>query len=66
MPSGSPSNLAANVEIPIAAGKPSENAGLSAGFHAAAAEVFEQMALFKAKPAADIVELLKALNQSSN
>jgi len=43
-----------------------ENAGLPGGFHAAAAEVFEQLALFKDKPAADIVKLLKALNQPSN
>jgi len=43
-----------------------ENAGLPDGFHAAAAEVFEQLALFKDKPAADIVELLKAINQPNN
>jgi hypothetical protein len=43
-----------------------ENAGLPGAFHAAAAEVFEQLALFKDKPAADIVELVKALNQPSN
>ena len=41
-----------------------ENAGHSGAFHAA--EVFEQLALFKDKPAADIVELVKALNQPSN
>jgi 3-hydroxyisobutyrate dehydrogenase-like beta-hydroxyacid dehydrogenase len=41
-----------------------ENAGLPGGFHAAAAEVFDQLAQFKDEPAADIVELLKALNQS--
>lgn len=41
-----------------------ENAGLPGGFHAAAAVVFERLAQFKDEPAADIVELLKALNQS--
>ena len=41
-----------------------ENAGLPGGFHAAAAEVFDQLAQFKDEPAADIVELLKVLNQS--
>ncbi|MFP6791824.1 MAG: DUF1932 domain-containing protein [Pseudomonadales bacterium] len=43
-----------------------ENAGLPGGFHAAAAVVFERLAQFKDEPAADIVELLKALNQSRN
>ena len=33
------------------------------GFHVAAAEVFEQLAQFKNEPAANIVELLKALDQ---
>jgi 3-hydroxyisobutyrate dehydrogenase-like beta-hydroxyacid dehydrogenase len=41
-----------------------ENAGLPGGFHEAAAVVFERLAQFKDEPAADIVELLKALNQS--
>ena len=41
-----------------------ENAGLPGGFHTAAAAVFERLAQFKDEPAADIVELLKALNQS--
>lgn len=41
-----------------------ENAGLPGGFHAAAAVVFERLAQFKDEPATDIVELLKALNQS--
>jgi 3-hydroxyisobutyrate dehydrogenase-like beta-hydroxyacid dehydrogenase len=41
-----------------------ENAGLPGGFHAAAAVVFERLAQFKDEPAVDIVELLKALNQS--
>jgi len=41
-----------------------ENAGLPGGFHAAAAVVFGQLAQFKDKPAQDILELLKALNQS--
>jgi len=41
-----------------------ENAGLPGGFHAAAAVVFERLAQFKDEPAADIVELLKGLNQS--
>ena len=40
-----------------------ENAGLPGGFHTAAAAVFERLAQFKDEPAADIVELLKALNQ---
>ena len=40
-----------------------ENAGLPGGFHVAAAEVFEQLAQFKNEPAANIVELLKALDQ---
>lgn len=43
-----------------------ENAGLPGGFHAAAAVVFERLAQFKDEPAVDIVELLKALNQSRN
>ncbi len=43
-----------------------ENAGLPGGFHTAAAVVFERLAQFKDEPAADIVELLKALNQSRN
>jgi 3-hydroxyisobutyrate dehydrogenase-like beta-hydroxyacid dehydrogenase len=43
-----------------------ENGGLPGGFHAAAAVVFERLAQFKDEPAADIVELLKALNQSRN
>tara|TARA_B100000809_G_scaffold46313_1_gene40751 strand:+ start:510 stop:1337 length:828 start_codon:yes stop_codon:yes gene_type:complete len=43
-----------------------ENAGLPGGFHAAAAVVFERLAQFKDEPAADLVELLKALNQSRN
>ena len=43
-----------------------ENAGLSGGFHTAAADVFERLAQFKDAPAADIVELLEALNQSGN
>ncbi|HIL82563.1 MAG TPA: DUF1932 domain-containing protein, partial [Pseudomonadales bacterium] len=43
-----------------------ENAGLPGGFHATAAVVFERLAQFKDEPAADIVELLKALNQSRN
>ena len=41
-----------------------ENAGLPGGFHTAAAAVFERLAQFKDEPAVDIVELLKALNQS--
>ncbi|MDA0271944.1 MAG: DUF1932 domain-containing protein [Proteobacteria bacterium] len=41
-----------------------ENAGLPGGFHTAAAEVFEQLAQFKDKPAADMAQLLKALNRS--
>jgi 3-hydroxyisobutyrate dehydrogenase-like beta-hydroxyacid dehydrogenase len=41
-----------------------ENTGLPGGFHEAAAVVFERLAQFKDEPAADIVELLKALNQS--
>ena len=40
-----------------------ENAGLPGGFHTAAAAVFERLAQFKDEPAADIVEILKALNQ---
>lgn len=40
-----------------------ENAGLPGGFHTAAAAVFERLAQFKDEPAADIVELLKVLNQ---
>lgn len=43
-----------------------ENAGLPGGFHVAAAEVFEQLAQFKNEPAANIVELLKALDQPSD
>ena len=43
-----------------------ENAGLPGGFHGAAAVVFERLAQFKDEPAVDIVELLKALNQSRN
>lgn len=41
-----------------------ENTGLPGGFHTAAAVVFERLAQFKDEPATDIVELLKALNQS--
>ena len=40
-----------------------ENAGLPGGFHTAAAAVFERLAQFKDEPAAEIVEVLKALNQ---
>lgn len=40
-----------------------DNAGLPGGFHTAAADVFNQLAQFKDEPAADIVELLKVLNQ---
>ena len=43
-----------------------ENAGLPSGFHIAAADVFERLAQFKDEPAADIVELLKVLNQPGN
>ena len=43
-----------------------ENAGLPGGFHTAAADVFERLAQFKDEPAANIVELLKALNRSDN
>lgn len=43
-----------------------ENARHPGGFHTAAAAVFKQLAQFKDKPAADIVELLEALNQSRN
>ena len=43
-----------------------ENAGLPGGFHSAAAEVFEKLSQFKNEPTADIVELMKALNQPDN
>lgn len=43
-----------------------EKAGLPGGFHAAAAEVFEQLVQFKDEPAANIVELLEALGQPGN
>ena len=43
-----------------------DNAGLPSSFHTAAADVFERLAQFKDEPAADIVELLKVLNQPGN
>ena len=43
-----------------------ENAGLPGGFHSAAPEVFEELSQSKNEPTADIVELMKALNQPDN